>query len=118
VDALMARREKIGRDFLETVTPLDALHLEGQALCGIDLGVKFDLARAGVVERVDDRNQVLGSSVIGPSGRVCVPLDPALDGGYAVLRLRVRRGVTDDRPPMQVHVAERARVIGILRVDP
>jgi hypothetical protein len=80
----------------------------------VDLGTRFGLARGGVAERLDDRGRVLESAVIASDGAVCFG---ALRGGYEVLRLRVNRGVGVVRPPMQVHVIDAARVVGVLRIE-
>jgi hypothetical protein len=124
VDTLMARRENIGRAYLETVTPLDALHVEdaggARKLCGVDLGTSYGIAHGGIVERIDDTGRVLDAITVANDGRACVDLNRQEDrpaAGYVVVRLRVRRGAGDDRPAMQVHLAGGARVVGILRVE-
>ena len=75
----------------------------------------FDLAHGGVVERIDERGKVVESAAIGQDGRVCLAPLPM---GYVALRLRLRRSPGDVRRPMQVHVKDASRVLGILRIEP
>jgi hypothetical protein len=115
VDAIMIRREKIGRAYIEAVTPLDELVLKGRRLCAVDLGTRFSLAHGGVVERLDERDQVVESVIIAADGSVCLA---PMGNGYRVVRLRVNRGTTAvHRPAMQVHVQDAARVIGVMRLE-
>jgi len=78
------------------------------------LGTRFGLARGGVAERLDGRGGVVESATIGADASVCFG---PLRGGYEALRLRVNRGVGVVRPPMQVHVRDAARVVGVLRIE-
>ena len=112
VDALMVRREKIGRAYLERVTSLDQLGVAATGLCGIDLGTHYGLAHGGLVERLDDTGKVIESRVIASDGRVCVSVP---QGDYAAVRLRIKRGA-EVKPPMQVHVRN-GHVVGIVRVE-
>lgn len=115
VDTLLARGRKIGEAFIETLTPLDAFHVEGRRLCAWDLGVVYDLGRGGVVEQLG-RRRVIAEHAIDHDGRVCFDMPEA--DAYTVLRLRVRRGERR-RPAMQVHVigGDRPRVLGIVRTE-
>ena len=119
VDAIMIRREKIGRAYIEAVTSLDDFRLERGRLCGVDLGTRFGLAHGGLVERLDAAGKVLETVLITADGTVCLA---PLSSGYVALRLRTRRGteaITESvKPPMQVHVKDAVRVVGILRVEP
>lgn len=112
VDALLVRREKIGRAYIEGVTPLDEIVVSTNGICGVDLGVLYGLAHGGNVERLDREGKVVESRVIGNDGRVCV--GPAR-GDYAAVRLRIRRG-SEVKPPMQVHVRS-GNLVGIVRVE-
>ncbi|HYO95825.1 MAG TPA: hypothetical protein VER33_14990 [Polyangiaceae bacterium] len=116
IDTLLARREAIGRAYLEQVTPLDELVVERSRLCAVDLGVRYGLASAGIVERMRGAN-VIDARVVDAWGRVCWPLAEGDD--YTIYRLRTRRG-RQARPPMEVHFkgGDRPRVIGLLRVLP
>lgn len=112
VDALMVRREKIGRAYLERLTPLDQVVVGAPGLCAVDLGTYYGLAHGGLVERLDDENKVIESRVIASDGRVCLSVPR---GDYAVVRLRLKRGA-QVRPPMQVHVRN-GHVVGLVRVE-
>lgn len=112
LNALLVRREKIGRAYIEGVTPLDELVVSPKGLCGRDLGTWYNLAHGGNLERIDDANRVIESRVIGNDGSVCVSA-PRRD--YEVARLRIRRGA-EVKPPMQVHTRN-GKLVGILRVE-
>jgi len=113
VDALLVRQRKIGRAFLEAVTPLDDFHADRGRLCATDLGTRYGLAAGGIVERVDDDDNAIERLAVRADGRVCLSKLPA---SYTVLRLRVRRGAAA-KPAMQVHVMGGTRVLGIIRAD-
>jgi hypothetical protein len=115
VDAIMVRRQKIGMAYVEAVTPLDEFDVKGGRLCATDLGTRFALAHGGIVERLDERDRVVETAVIQVDGKVCLA---PLESGYRVLRLRVNRGTADARPPMQVHVKDASRVLGVIRIEP
>jgi len=129
VDALVARRDEIGRTWLEAVTPLDYFAMRDGQLCATDVGVQSGIATHGVVERVprryrpdfDDRDPEHERDVeefgVGPDGEVCLSLSPG--DGYHIDRLRIRRG-TEFKPIMQVHYMGGAnpRVLGVIRVEP
>ena len=110
VDALVARRDAIGRAYLDAVTPLDELRIEGSSLCMTDLAVRHQIASGGVVEGVAGAR---GSWPIGPDGSVCLALPPPQH--YTIWRLRVRRA-DGARPIMQIHLRS-GRVIGLVRVE-
>jgi hypothetical protein len=115
VDTLLARAQAIGRTFIESVTALDAFHIDGTELCAYDLGMVYGLAHEGVVEVMQGK-RVAHVYVIGPGGRVCLPLPEGEE--YTISRLRVRRG-RHHRPTMQVHYKGGAlpRVLGIIRSE-
>ncbi|MBW1878426.1 MAG: hypothetical protein JRJ84_08700, partial [Deltaproteobacteria bacterium] len=128
VDALMGRREKIGHAWMEAVTPLDALRMTDEGLCGVDLGVFYGLATDGVVERLppkyrpdeDRRFEMRDRGVeqfrVAEDGSVCLPIPE--DEAYTVDRLRIRRG-SEFKPVMQVHYkgGEEPRILGIIRKE-
>jgi hypothetical protein len=113
VNALLVRREKIGRAYIEGVTPLDLFTVGPAGLCAVDLGTFYGLAHGGNVEHLDHEGRVLESRVIAADGRVCVAQPRAR---YEAVRLRVRR-LDEAKPPMQVHVVDGARIVGIVRSE-
>lgn len=115
VDTLLARRDKIGAAYIETVTPLDRFHVRGSNLCAVDLGVLHGLATSGVVQALDDEGKVGREITVGPHGEVCLPFPP--DDAYSVYKLRVVRG-RDVRPPMELHIkgGTAPRILGLIRV--
>jgi hypothetical protein len=117
VDALWGRAQKIGKTWLEAVTPLDAFRIDSRTLCAVDLGVYYSLATSGVVERLDEDDRVLGEYTVEQSGRVCLPISASED--YQIDRLRIRRG-PEFKPVMQVHYkgGDNARLLGVIRVEP
>ncbi len=114
VQTLLARRDAIGRAYLDAVTPLDDFQLDSQRLCMTDIAVRGRFAKSG---RVDFLTRAgLGMSIQEPpSGRLCVSVPQR--SGYTVYRMRVRRadGV---RPTMELHFQSGpdAHVIGVLRL--
>lgn len=118
VDVLLERARKVGVAYIESVTALDAFEIDDERLCAWDLGIVYDLAEQGVVERMGpgDSEGVVATYPIGERGNVCMPMQRS--NGYHVARLRVRR---DDqvRPVMQVHYksGKNARVLGIVRAE-
>ena len=112
LDALKVRKEKIGRAYIEGVTPLDEITVSLSGLCATDLGTKYKLAHGGNVERLDGEGRVIETRVIGNDGHVClsVPTRP-----YEIARLRITRG-TESKPPMQVHTRD-GKLVGIIRVE-
>jgi hypothetical protein len=104
VDTLLARRDAIGKAFLDGVTPLDAITLTGDRLCGIDLSRHYGIAVDGALV-VDGR-----SYAIAPSGEVCIT------PGYHVRTVQIRRR---DRitPVLQIHYVggPGAHLVGLVR---
>lgn len=116
VDTLMARRDEVGRTYLNAVTALDEFSVEQRSLCAVDLSVKYGFAKAGTIERTSRKGAVIDTYDIGLEGRVCIPLER--DGDYRILRLRARRG-GDTTHPMQIHYkgGKRPRILGVVRVQ-
>lgn len=116
VDTLMKRREKIGRAWIESLTAFDALEIEDGQLCGVDLGIVHGLASQGVLESLDDDDDVRDEVEFASDGRACLGL-PATPG-YHVLRLRTRRDSVR-RPVLQVHLRTDGapRIVGVIRVE-
>jgi len=117
VNALLERRDKIGRAYLESVTPLDRFSVNNGQVCMVDLGVLYGLATSGTVEALDADGEVRREMTVNARGQVCMPFPP--DDAYSVYRLRTARG-RDKRPPVQLHVRGGAnpRVLGVIRVEP
>ncbi|RYE83953.1 MAG: hypothetical protein EOO75_18710 [Myxococcales bacterium] len=113
VDALMFRRDRVLRTFFEAISPLDEFTVEDGSLCGTDLSARHKLVREGDIELVNDQGAVVDVRPIGPDARGCVKL-PRHD--YTVARVRIRRG-TETHPTVDVHVRDRARVVGVVRVQ-
>jgi hypothetical protein len=116
VDTLLARRDAIGRAFLDDVTPLDELELSGARLCGVDLVARHGLGRPGVLEALDGRGRVRARERVAADGAVCIAV--AAEPGYHVARLRLRRAGRE-KPVLQVHHrgGPEARILGIIRVE-
>lgn len=117
VETLVRRRDMIGREWLDGVTPIDYFGFRDGQLCGTDLVVRYGLAPAGVVEVLKGRgNKVQTRIPVGRYGEVCI--DAPKHARYTVLRLRtVRDGKR--RPPMQVHLrgGPKPRVLGVIRTE-
>ncbi|MEJ7729000.1 MAG: hypothetical protein WKG00_07290 [Polyangiaceae bacterium] len=119
VDTIIARQHKIGRTYLEAVSPLDEFVIRPGALCGVDLGVRHRLASSGVIERVGDDSELRERVTVQPDGSFCMPIPSSDD--YQVYRLRTRRGGGNDpRVAMQVHFrgGTAAHILGIIRREP
>jgi hypothetical protein len=116
LDTLLARRDAIGRAYLDAVSPLDDFTLTSRRLCMTDLATFYGFAQGGSVEWLSG-SEVRSSVAIGAQGRVCVSLRDEDGGRYTVYRMRVRRGVTV-RPPLELHfkAAGRPRILGLIRV--
>ncbi len=120
VETLLDRQRQVGAAFLEAVSPLDHLRVEGGAWCGVDLGVAYDLADHGVVEVLHPEDRTIeeprSEVTVHDDGAFCVPLTGR---GYTVYRVRTRRGGAL-HPVMQVHVIEddAPRIVGVVRVEP
>jgi hypothetical protein len=108
VDTLLARRDAIGRAFLDGVTPLDDVRLADGRLCGVDLARHHGIATDGAL--VHDGT----ATPIGADGAVCIAIDPA--PGYHVAKLQIRR-TGHTTPPLEVHYVggSAAHVVGIIR---
>lgn len=113
VDALLGRRWKIGRDWLDALTPFDDFVMKGDALCGFDLAVRYGIARDGALVQYDAAGEIVDERLVGRDGAVCTPLPRTK---YGVLRLRIRRG-DDLRPELQVHYTSEPspHVLGVIR---
>lgn len=113
VDALLGRRYKIGRDWLDAVTPLDDFRIEEHRLCGVDLAVRYGVVREGALAQVDDEDRIVEERQVARDGAVCTPLPPAR---YGRLRLQARRG-RELRPVLEVHYSTTAtpRILGVIR---
>ena len=116
IDTLLARRNEIGRAYLEALTPLDDFTLAQGSLCAVDLGVAYGLARHGVVEALTANGEVAGRYTVDRDGRICIPVRE--HGRYAVYRLRMTRGKTQ-LSPMQVHFKSGPgrRILGLIRQE-
>jgi hypothetical protein len=116
VDVLDERRRIVGRTYLEAVSPLDYFHFESGRLCGVDLSVHHGLVAGGLVEALDDEDNVVYDRLVAADGRFCLPVP--LDEDYRLVRLRVRRGFVE-KPVVQVHFkgGRAARVLGIVRLE-
>lgn len=114
VQALRGRQLKIGRAWLEALTPFDALRIEPHRLCGVDLGVHYGLAQEGALVRVDARGQGVDEVRVARDGAACIAIER--DPGYHVLQLRTRRG-SELRPPLSIHYygGPQARILGVIR---
>ncbi|MDD9936547.1 MAG: hypothetical protein OXT09_23250 [Myxococcales bacterium] len=114
VDALIERRDRIGRAYLEALSPLDGFRIRDGELCMVDLAMHHGLAAKGIVERSDRSGEVWQSVTLSARGRGCLTV--AQERGYRVARLRVRRGA-ELRPAVDVHfrAGPEARVLGVVR---
>jgi hypothetical protein len=113
---LVGRRQKIAREFLAEVTPLDRLRLDGDQLCFEDLWIAAGLGGNGAT-LYEVREEAL-DGVARFSGS-CVRL-PA-HAGYRIVELRARRPgeARFGKRPLRVHFIERAggvrHILGIER---
>jgi hypothetical protein len=114
VDTLLARRDAIGRVYLDAVTPLDDFQLDARRLCMQDLAVRHRFAKRGQVEFLTSQG-VSKTLAEQEDGRICVSIPER--PGYTVYRMRVRRA-DGPRPPMELHFhsGPNAHVVGLLRV--
>lgn len=94
VDTLLARREAIGRAFLDGVTPLDELTLAGGKLCGVDLARRYGIATDGSLVHNRARES------IAADGRVCTTV--TTEPGYHVARVAISR-TGHTTPPLEIH---------------
>lgn len=113
VEALVGRQRKIGRDWLDGLTPFDELSLKGSELCGVDLAVRYGIAREGTLVQRDESGEMVAERAVGSDGSVCVQLPRA---EYGVLRLHIRRG-EESRPELQIHYRSEPapRIVGVIR---
>lgn len=113
VDALLGRRWKIGRDWLDSLTPFDDFELRGDELCGVDLAVRYGIAQEGALVQLDASAKVADERLVGQDGSVCTPLPRAK---YGVVRLRIRRG-HQLRPELQIHYTSQPtpHILGVIR---
>ena len=88
-----------------------AFRVEGDRLGATALSTRYGHYYGGVLELLDSAGRVRQSSAVPDSGRVCLPPQPP---GYQVVSLRIRRG-TLLTPPMQVHLTDRTRLLGLVR---
>lgn len=114
VDTLVARRDAVGRAFLDAVSPLDDFALTSERLCLTDLSVRYGFAKPSTVQWLKG-SEVRAARQTDARGRVCVRLSSGDD--YTVYRMRVLRG-DDELPAMEVHfkAGQRPRILGIVRV--
>jgi len=108
VDTLLARRDAIGKAFLDGVTPLHEITLTGDRLCGVDLARRYGIAQDG--ELVLDGH----AQPIAPDGRVCVTVSNAT--GYHLVRLQIRRREHTTHA-LEIHYigGPRSHVVGLVR---
>ena len=108
VDTLLARRDAIGRAYLDGVTPLDELAITDGRLCGVDLARRYGIATEGAVEYAGTRTP------IAADGKVCVAVTTA--PGYHVAKLAIRRH-DHTTPALEVHYMGgiAPHVVGLIR---
>lgn len=117
VDTLLARRDKVGQAYMQTLTALDQFQIDSQQLCMSDLSVAHGLVTASMVELLNERNEVVWDRLVNNNGRLCVPIRSGDD--YTIYRLRSRRRL-ERLPIMQIHFkgGANARILGVVRVEP
>lgn len=115
VDTLLARRDAIGRAYLDALSPLDELLLTPGRLCMTDLALRYGLVKSGTVEWLGKGSDVRLSRALPPSGRLCVRVSEQSDA-YTVFRMRVRRP-DGARPAMELHfkAGPKPRILGLIR---
>ncbi len=111
VNTLLERRNKIGKIYLEAVTPLDDFSIRGDKICAVDLSLHYGFSKSGILERVDGNS--FESFIIPEKGEICFPFRK--EKGYHIDHLKVR-GVYE-RPFMQLHYIsdDRPRIVGLIR---
>jgi hypothetical protein len=116
VDTLAARRDAIGRTYLDAVSPLDEFTLTAERLCMTDLAIHYGFVSGGRVEWLNG-SRVTASRALHADGRVCVPAPKNDD--YTVYRMRVVRG-DSTRPPLELHfkAGKNPRILGLVRIAP
>lgn len=117
VNALYERRRIIGESYLERLSPLDWFTIDSRELCATDLSVYYGLVTGGLLEVLDAEDEVAFDRLVGPRGRICIPIHD--DDRYRIYRLRIRRRA-EVKPVLQVHFkgGQRARVLGLVRKEP
>lgn len=115
-DVLYERRNIIGLRYLEAVTPLDHFSIDHEQLCAVDLSVYYGLVTAGLVEVLDENDEVVFDRLVGTDARFCVPIYP--DDAYRIYRMRIRRR-HEEKPVLQVHFkgGDRPRILGVIRTE-
>jgi hypothetical protein len=99
VEALIGRRDIIGRSYLDAVTPFDEFETVGTELCGVDLSTKYGFSKDAILEQKSRGTKFVP---IPAGGRACLPLPT--EPGYVVWRVRIRRPLTGKQTPwMQLH---------------
>ncbi len=108
VDTLLARREAIGKAFLDGVTPLDAITLTGDRLCGVDLARRYGIANDGALI-VDGR-----AYPIAAGGEVCITVPVSV--GYHLQEVQIRRR-DHTTPVLEIHYVggPRSHLVGLVR---
>ncbi|MEO7092164.1 MAG: hypothetical protein ABI175_02860, partial [Polyangiales bacterium] len=108
VGTLLARREAIGKAFLDGVTPLDAITLTGNGLCGVDLSRRYGIAKEGALI-VDGK-----SYPITAGGEVCISLP--MSAGYHVQQVQIRRR-DHTTPVLAIHYVggPTSHLVGLVR---
>jgi hypothetical protein len=108
VETLLARREAIGRAYLDEVTPYDNIELSSGGVCGVDLARHYGIATDGQLE-VDGV-----AHPIDADGRACAALSMA--PGYHVAKIRIARKKHTTRT-LEVHYigGDEPRVVGLVR---
>lgn len=116
VGALYRRRQIIGATYLDRVSPLDHFSIDGGRLCAVDLSVYHGIVTSSLVEALDEHDQVRYDTLVGPRGRVCLPIFD--DDDYRIYRLRTRRRA-QTAPVVQVHFKGGAtpRILGVVRLE-
>jgi hypothetical protein len=94
VDTLLARRDIIGRAYLDTVTPLEDIVVSPDRLCGVDLARKTQIASDGDLLIGGQRHP------IAADGTICVPL--ATTPGYHVSKVQIARRA-HTTPALEIH---------------
>jgi hypothetical protein len=116
VEVLYERRSKIGEAYLEALTPLDWFTIDRAQLCATDLSVHYGLVTGGLVEVLDEHDEVVFDRLVDAQGRICIPIRD--DERYRIYRLRVRRRA-ETKPVLQVHFkgGPHARILGLVRKE-
>lgn len=116
VDALYRRARSIGHRYLEAVTPLDHFEISRHELCAVDMSVYHGLVTSGLVQVLDEHDEVAFDTLVGERGRVCIPIHD--DDRYRIYRLRTARRHTL-HPVLQVHFkgGSKPRVLGVIRIE-